>query len=89
MFILTNNNFARASRYFVHFFAVVAHNTKIGAFFFVSPNIAYLVLLMVAVVLKNKQTNKQKNRATHRIIIYIAKPVDQRFGLKVRKIKDQ
>ena len=24
MFILTNNNFARASRYFVHFFAVVA-----------------------------------------------------------------
>ena len=23
MFILTNNNFARASRYFVHFFAVV------------------------------------------------------------------
>ena len=24
MFIITNNNFARASRYFVHFFAVVA-----------------------------------------------------------------
>ena len=24
MFILTNNNLARASRYFVHFFAVVA-----------------------------------------------------------------
>ena len=24
MFILTNNNFARASHYFVHFFAVVA-----------------------------------------------------------------
>ena len=24
MFILTNNNFARASRYFVHFFAIVA-----------------------------------------------------------------
>ena len=24
MFILTNNTFARASRYFVHFFAVVA-----------------------------------------------------------------
>ena len=24
MFILTTNNFARASRYFVHFFAVVA-----------------------------------------------------------------
>ena len=24
MFVLTNNNFARASRYFVHFFAVVA-----------------------------------------------------------------
>ena len=24
MFILTNNNFARVSRYFVHFFAVVA-----------------------------------------------------------------
>ena len=24
MFILTNNNFARASRYFVHFFAVAA-----------------------------------------------------------------
>ena len=24
MFILTNNNFARESRYFVHFFAVVA-----------------------------------------------------------------
>ena len=24
MFILTNNNFSRASRYFVHFFAVVA-----------------------------------------------------------------
>ena len=24
MFILTNDNFARASRYFVHFFAVVA-----------------------------------------------------------------
>ena len=24
MFILTNNNFARASRYFVHFFVVVA-----------------------------------------------------------------
>ena len=24
MFILTNNNFALASRYFVHFFAVVA-----------------------------------------------------------------
>ena len=24
MFILTNNNFARTSRYFVHFFAVVA-----------------------------------------------------------------
>ena len=24
MFTLTNNNFARASRYFVHFFAVVA-----------------------------------------------------------------
>ena len=24
MFILTNNNFARASRYFVHFFALVA-----------------------------------------------------------------
>ena len=23
MFILTNNNFARASRYFVHFFAIV------------------------------------------------------------------
>ena len=44
---------------------------------------------MVAVVLKNKQTNKQKNRATHRIIIYMAKPVDQRSGLKVRKIKDQ
>ena len=51
MFILTNNNFARASRYFVHFFAVVAplrhetsefheHKTKIGAFLFVSPNIA-------------------------------------------------
>ena len=24
MFVLTNNNFARALRYFVHFFAVVA-----------------------------------------------------------------
>ena len=24
MFIITNNNFVRASRYFVHFFAVVA-----------------------------------------------------------------
>ena len=24
MFILTNNNFARASRYFLHFFAVIA-----------------------------------------------------------------
>ena len=24
MYVLTNNNFARASRYFVHFFAVVA-----------------------------------------------------------------
>ena len=24
MFIITNNNFARASRYFVHFFAVFA-----------------------------------------------------------------
>ena len=25
MFILTNNNFARASRYFVHFFAALYH----------------------------------------------------------------
>ena len=25
MFILTNNNFARASRYFVHFFALLHH----------------------------------------------------------------
>ena len=25
MFILTNNNFARASRYFVHFFSFIAH----------------------------------------------------------------
>ena len=84
MFILTNNNFARASRYFVHFFAVVAaydmkllnftsplygvgeHNTKIGAFFFVSPNIAWLVLLMVAVVLKtSKQTNKQTEKQSN------------------------
>ena len=29
MFVLTNNNFARASRYFVHFFAAVAlYNMK-------------------------------------------------------------
>jgi len=43
MFILTNNTFARASRYFVHFFAVVAplrhwklpeQNTKVVAFLF-------------------------------------------------------
>ena len=26
MFILTNNNFARESRYLVHFFAIVAHH---------------------------------------------------------------
>ena len=33
MFILTNNNFARASRNFVHFFAVVAHyNIKLPNF---------------------------------------------------------
>ena len=45
--ILTNNNFARVSRFFVHFFAVVApfhepdlwswpeHNTKVVAFFLI------------------------------------------------------
>ena len=45
MFILTNNNFARAARCFVHFFTVVAQlltsplygvgeqNTKVGTFF--------------------------------------------------------
>ena len=33
MFVLTNNNFACAARYFVHFFAVVAHyNMKLPNF---------------------------------------------------------
>ena len=69
MFILTNNNFARASRYFVHFFDVIAPLRRETSQFFVSPNIALLVLLVVAVVLAEKdknQTNKQKNRATNR-----------------------
>ena len=37
MFILTNNNYARASRYFVHFFAVVAPLRHWKLPYFMSP----------------------------------------------------
>ena len=37
MFILTDNNFARASRYFVHFFAVVAPLPLVKLGNFTSP----------------------------------------------------
>ena len=36
MFISTNNNFARASRYFVHFFAIL-HHYDMKLFNFTSP----------------------------------------------------
>ena len=37
MFILTNNYFARESRYFVHFFAIAAHHCDIKLPNFTSP----------------------------------------------------
>ena len=37
MFILTNNNFARESRYFVHFFAIAAHHYDMKLPNFTSP----------------------------------------------------
>ena len=38
MFMLPNNNFARASRYFVHFFAVVAR-LRYETFYFEEPSL--------------------------------------------------